>query len=118
MACLGGCGDPCGNTVIKRSVSPDGQHSAVLFERNCGATTGFSTQISVLIPNEAPTDGGNAFVAGADDDTADTGYWGGPSAEMEWLAPGHLLVRFASGSNIFVREENVDGVKITFKAAS
>lgn len=61
---LGGCNDfLCGNEVIRRLDAPDGKHSAVLFQRDCGATTGFSTQISILDVGEDPSGGGNAFIA-------------------------------------------------------
>src|SRR5687767_10343542 len=44
---LFGC-DMCGNDIQLTVVSPDRKLKAVVFERSCGATTGFSTQVSVL----------------------------------------------------------------------
>lgn len=41
-------GDMCGNYVHKEYPSPDNSHKAVIFQRDCGATTGFSTQISII----------------------------------------------------------------------
>ena len=37
----------CGNTLLAETPSPEGNLRAVVFERNCGATTSFSTQVSV-----------------------------------------------------------------------
>ncbi|MFN3943869.1 MAG: hypothetical protein ACK4K7_02920 [Allosphingosinicella sp.] len=37
---LGGCSDGCANQVVGRADAPDGQRSAVMFQRDCGATTG------------------------------------------------------------------------------
>ncbi|HEY0281498.1 MAG TPA: hypothetical protein VGC27_02615 [Rhizomicrobium sp.] len=55
---------PCENTVVKSVVSPDGRHKAVLFQRNCGATTGFSSQVSIIPASLwLPDHSGNAFVA-------------------------------------------------------
>ncbi len=34
--------------LIRTTANPDNAYMAILFERDCGATTGFSTQISVL----------------------------------------------------------------------
>ena len=50
----------CANTAAQTVVSPDGQLKAVVFERDCGATTRASIQVSVLrvtqsLPNEAGT---------------------------------------------------------------
>lgn len=47
---LGGCSDTCGNTAVSRLLASDEQHEAVMFKRDCRATTGFSTQISILEP--------------------------------------------------------------------
>jgi hypothetical protein len=34
----------CGNEILAESLSPDGSKKFVVFQRSCGATTGFSTQ--------------------------------------------------------------------------
>ncbi len=114
---LGGCTDICSNTVVQRTDAPDGRHSAVLFQRDCGATTGFSTQVSILGTGEQPTGAGNAFRADDDHGAATTGDWGGSWAEMRWLAPDHLLVRYAARSRIFEQSERVSDVKITYRVA-
>jgi hypothetical protein len=38
----------CGNEVLSQARSPDGLYEAVVFQRDCGAATGFSTQVSVI----------------------------------------------------------------------
>lgn len=63
------CSDGCADTLVSQRVAPDGRHRAVLFTRNCGATTGLSTQISVLKPGEVLAGSGNGFIA--DDDHGD-----------------------------------------------
>jgi hypothetical protein len=56
--------DLCGNTIVATELSPDRKLKAVLFERNCGATTGFSSQVSVLPSDrDLPNEGGNVFAA-------------------------------------------------------
>ena len=49
---LAGCSDACSNTPVIRLEAPDGLHTAILFQRDCGATSGFSTQASVLAAGE------------------------------------------------------------------
>jgi len=48
---LGGCGfllrSGCDNTIKSEKRSPDGKYVATLFERNCGATTDFSTIVQL-----------------------------------------------------------------------
>lgn len=115
---LAGCSDGCGNRVISRADAPDGLHTAVIFQRDCGATTGFSTQISVLEPGAEPSDAGNAFRADADHGAAALGDWGGPWAEMRWSDDGTLLVRYASGSRIFEQSQQVSGVRVNYEAVA
>lgn len=110
MMCSG-CSDACQNTVASRSLSPDGNHAAVLFQRDCGATTGFSTQISILDADGKPSGGGNAFVADDDHGVARVGNW----AEMKWLSPERLLIRYAAKSRLFKQKESVSGVSITYQ---
>jgi invasion protein IalB len=38
----------CGNTVLAETSSPDGKYRAITFDRDCGATTNASTQVSVI----------------------------------------------------------------------
>ncbi len=47
-ACLNLAG-ACGNEILKEVRSPTGKMKGVVFQRDCGATTGFSTQVSVSI---------------------------------------------------------------------
>lgn len=38
----------CGNEELSRVPSPSGTRDAVLFSRNCDATTGFNTQLQIV----------------------------------------------------------------------
>lgn len=117
MLPLGACDDimsGCENTVVTRLVSPDGEHAAVLFERNCGATTGFSTQISIVAANAKPSGKGNAYIA---DGGAPAAEWGGPWAKMRWTGPDQLEISTDPKSRVFVRESEVGGVSIHWREA-
>ena len=116
MLLSGGCSDSCGNSVVSRSHSPDGRYEAVLFQRDCGATTGFSTQISVLEAGGAASGGGNVFVADDDHGAARAGDWGGPWAEVEWLSPVRLRIRYAARSRVFEKRGAVKGVAVIYQS--
>jgi len=106
---------PCDNEVAQIAPARDGRFDAVLFQRSCGATTGFSTQISVLAHGERPTGAGNAFIADDDHGSARPGAWGGPWADVRWLGRGRLLVPY--GSRIFRQvQPEVPRVRITYHA--
>ncbi|RUT28025.1 hypothetical protein EJP77_18590 [Paenibacillus zeisoli] len=54
----------CGNQVISREAQPDGNKEFVVFKRDCGATTGYSYQLSLIQKGE-PIDNsaGNVYVS-------------------------------------------------------
>ena len=101
--------------MVKRLASPDGRHEAVLFQRDCGATTGFSTQISILEAGETLSGGGNVFRADDGRGEAKIGAWGGSWAEMKWLAADRLHIRYASKSRLFEQDESVAGVTVSYE---
>lgn len=115
MVALSGCSGGCANEVIRRVNAPDELHTAVLFQRDCGSTTSFSTQISVLDQNDQPTGGGNVFRADDNHGAAKDGDWGGPWADVKWLAADHLLIRYAARSRLFAQGNNLSGVRITYQ---
>ncbi|MBW8303668.1 MAG: hypothetical protein K0M78_06955 [Brevundimonas sp.] len=110
-----GCSDGCANEVATRIEAPGNRRSAVVFERNCGTTTGFSTQISILAARAEPAGAGNVFVADDDHGTAAAASWGGPWAETVWLDADHLLIRYDSRARVFTRNAEVSGVRITYQ---
>ena len=118
LPALGGCSDSCSNTTVTQLDAPGGQHSVTLFQRDCGASTGFTTQISIHDRGSAPSGRGNIFVADADHGAAAVGDWGGPWAEMRWLAPDHLQIRYAEKSRIFNQIEQRDGIRISYEAVA
>jgi len=78
------CVDPCGNQVLAETPSPGGRFKAVVLQHDGGATTGFSTQVS-LIPSgdKVVTRSGNAFVADTNRGEAPSGPGGGLVVEVE-----------------------------------
>lgn len=45
--CIQGCSSTCGESVEGEFPSPDGKYIATVFERNCGATTDFSSAVKI-----------------------------------------------------------------------
>lgn len=106
----------CGNVEIVRSLSPSGKLAAVMFNRHCGATTGFSTQISIVPMGEEAMGIGNVFRADTDHGAAQVGAWGGPWAELQWLSPTQLMIRYAANARIFERKARRGDVEIIYEA--
>lgn len=69
--------DVCASRVVEEIRSPDGLRRALLFTRDCGATTSVSVHVSVIPFNHVlENEGGNLFIATVE---------GTPMAQARWL---------------------------------
>ena len=117
-ASISGCSDICQNVLMSTAVAPGGAQKALLFQRNCGATTSFSSQVSVAGRSASMSGSGNAFVADTDHGVAKASPWGGPWFELRWLSPRRLLIRYDQKARVFTQNRSVAGVNITYEAVS
>jgi len=115
LALLGGCSETCSNTAVTTVNAPDGKHQVELFQRDCGATTGFSTQVSISEPGDEGAARGNAFVADDNHGAAVAAAWGGPWVNVKWTSPKALLVQFDAKSRVFKQVAEVKGVRVTYE---
>ena len=115
---LAGCDYGCANRVISEWPSPDGSRHAVVFERDCGATTGFSTQVSVVAPGRVPAGGGNIFIADGDHGAVPPGPGGGPPVHVQWLGPRMLEVRYPPRARLFAPEARPRELEVRLVADS
>ena len=105
----------CKNEIIRTLYSPTKQLKAVVFERECGATTGFSTQISIVsADSDLPNKGGNVFVADTDHGKSPSGPRGGPPVEVEWKGESSLNIIYDNRARIFLRKGSQKGINITY----
>lgn len=85
--------DPCGNRVLAEHVSPSGRHRAIVFIRDCGATTGFATHVSVIdATGSPPEEGGNIFTIDQGLSVADAEQKLGPQIAVHWIDNTRLAV--------------------------
>lgn len=113
---LSGC-RLCGNTPISEVISPGGMAKAVVFVRSCGATTDFSTHVSVLPAGQKlSNEGGNVFVADSDHGRAPTGPKGQLDVRLRWTAENHLTILFPPGSRVFRSETRVGPLQIDYNS--
>ena len=107
--------DPCGNEELQTILSPAAKRKAVIFQRDCGATTRFSTQVSVLSASSGlPREAGNTLTADTDHGQAPSGPGGGPMVTVQWTAELELLVKYDKRARVFRSEQSVDGVTIIY----
>lgn len=102
---LSGCRDQCDNELIRRSISPNGLLSAELFSRNCGATTGFNTQLLIVRIRDLPSDEAGDFLI-ADGQLPIT---------LRWLSETRLSVAGAGGSGTFKQESEANGLTVVYE---
>jgi hypothetical protein len=76
-------GGMCGNDLLSETPSTTGKWKVVVFERSCGATTGFVKQASVMKANEYLDDGDNGNITTSD------GYW-----TFKWADGDRLIVEY------------------------
>lgn len=101
VAC--GRGTQCENTPRSEAISPDGRRKIVVFSRDCGATTGFNSQGTIVrVGDPYPTSGGTVFISNQED------------VVVTWDLPSLITVRITKGSHVFKQETLVDGVTIKY----
>ncbi|MEH7334368.1 hypothetical protein V7161_17120 [Neobacillus drentensis] len=94
--------DACGNQISKSVPSPGGDKVAYVFLRDCGATTNYSPQLSILAKDEdLENESGNTFIADK-------------SFSIEWLNERTLKVTYNKSSKTYEMDTSVNGVKIKY----
>lgn len=104
-ALLAGCeGDMCGNEISQNIASPSGSYVAYVFSRNCGATTGFNTQVSVL-PSTAkpPHDSGNLYISSQQ-----------TPVRLQWQSDKVLKISGAIDTSTIKQVTTVGGVQVIY----
>jgi hypothetical protein len=108
--------DPCENLVLQEEPAPSGAQKAVVFQRQCGALGGASTQISVLPASAKPFAGGNIFGADANADQSLETQSGEPSISVKWLGEQELQITYDARVRVFQSEKALGNVTVTYDA--
>lgn len=110
--CLGsGCASlMCENEIIREVLSPDAKKMAVVFVRDCGATTRYSLHVSIVRASSkiGNGDGGNVFTA--DDDRTDAAL----DVGVQWLSNTHVELAFDRRLRVFRNASKKGGVAIDY----
>jgi hypothetical protein len=114
---LSGCGDPCDIKMISAIKSPDGRKDAGLFEKSCGATTGFTYQIYIADLGDTSLQNGSLILHfGRNRDFS----W--PEnrkefAQISWRDTNILDVALRHPARIFDEEKSAKGVSVVYSYA-
>ena len=97
--------DLCGNDIVAENVSPNGQLKAITFRRDCGATTSYSIQVSILpTARKLPNEGGNILVLKDD-----------PALVVHWVDDHHLRISGGGASTSFLRLTDFHNIHIDYQ---
>ena len=105
-SCSGG-GYSCQNELLDTVASPSGKLSAVVFTRNCGATTGENMQVSVLPRGAHSTEKGNALIL-------DQAPIYSTTFRPTWSSDNSVVLAIPSGARVFARNGRVGEVRVEF----
>ncbi|QRP63164.1 hypothetical protein I6J77_13715 [Rhodanobacter sp. FDAARGOS 1247] len=103
LAAVAGCDFGCGDEVVSTTSSPSHAISAVVFNRNCGATTGFNTQVSIVPAGAAPSGAGNTLILD-----------GTVPLKFLWVSESKLLITGLGYAKVFKQERSVAGVSVVY----
>lgn len=96
----------CGNEVLQEIPNTSKTLKAIKFSRDCGATTGFSTQVSILpYGSRLKDEPGNTFIIN-----------GQNTCETKWITNSEIEIHYNKYEQIFKNDSIVNGVKISFIA--
>jgi hypothetical protein len=97
----------CENELVQAVDSPDGTLKAVIFQRDCGATTGYYRQVAMLkasqkFPRRVAL---RSFFA----------LEGQPKIEAVWEGSRQIRIRYESGFNIVLKQAPEQQISATFE---
>jgi hypothetical protein len=95
----------CGNTIRYEQKSPGGKLKAVVFERDCGATTGLTTQVSIIAGNVIlQNQSGNLFIAKGD-----------LAIRLDWKSDGELVLTYPRRAQPILKRDAENGVAVRYE---
>jgi hypothetical protein len=106
-----GCRPLCGNEILDETKSPNGKLKAVVFQRDCGATTGFSFHVSVTASDEKlSSESGNVF-AGDDNHGAVVAMY----IRTKWESDRSLVIEYPTNTRIISKHDQMRGVSVSYQ---
>jgi hypothetical protein len=114
IICMTGCDDLCSNEVIVEKVNNSKAYKLIHFDRNCGATTGNSNQLSIVsIDEDLDNEGGNVFIASSNSGSnleTDRG------VVAKWLNDSTVLVKYERDLTVFEKVDKVGEINVVYES--
>jgi hypothetical protein len=107
---VGGCSDDCSNRVLSAQWSPNNSHQAAVFQRNCGATTGYSYHVAIIERGSDTLSKGNVLIL-----DSDHGASSNPIPTIRWQGDDAIEVAIPKRARIFAQAQTVSGISINYR---
>ena len=105
----------CGNQILATYNIDAADLKVVTFQRDCGATTGFSTQVSIIdIDEELPNKSGNIFIADTDHGSVPSGPGGGPEVRIKVSGSHQVELSHHVRARVFQAKDYFRKVNISY----
>jgi hypothetical protein len=95
----------CGSDEKSRFPSPDGRHDAVVYLHDCGATTGYTTEVAI-VRSRARVPHGHGNVGSSE--------WVG-RVQALWQGPDSLTILYDDRLELLGKERQVQGIRIGYR---
>jgi hypothetical protein len=106
----------CSDEIVAEGISPNGNHKAVIFVRNCGATTDFSSQVAIMDNKEKFNSKINAIlIADTDHGESPAWQWGGPEIKTQWEDDNNMTIFLHSQARVFKKANIYRGINIVYE---
>lgn len=105
----------CENKLFDEKSNFQNNYKAILFVRNCGASTGFSKQLSIIeFDDKLNNDTGNIFISDNNHGNAKSDSFG-PIIEINWIDNKTLKVSYSKNIRVFKKEFIFKNIKIIYE---
>ncbi|TDE11983.1 hypothetical protein [Dyadobacter psychrotolerans] len=106
----------CGNEIYQTIYSPDHLKKVLVYDRDCGAITGFSTHVTLLDTSEATSSGGNLFVADSDHGRAKAHeqYQTLIDIQVLWINDRTLEIEYDGKARVFTKVDQLADIDIIY----
>jgi hypothetical protein len=110
-------GSMCGNQIVTEVSSLDNKYKLVVFVRDCGATTGSSTQVSILRNDKdlREDESGNVLIVSDNYFGSKRNDFGGADVNVKWIASRKVLIKYDYNAEAITKNNEINGIEITYQ---
>jgi hypothetical protein len=117
--------DPCYNNIISEIPSPNNKLKAVIFIRNCGATTRFTDHVVIIKRERSLSEKTqfldltglprSFFVADTNHGKAPAWLGGGPEVRLRWISDTRIMIQYHKFDRVYFADPLSAGVDIEYQ---